>query len=35
MKIKGALIKEQGVRFAIVVVKRRVIQNSLQANKAI
>lgn len=35
MKIQGAVIKEQGVRFAIVVVKRHVIQNSLQANKAI
>ncbi len=33
MKVQGAVIKEQGVTFAIVVVKRRVIQNTFQANK--
>ena len=27
MKIQGAVIKEQGVTFAIVVVKKRVIDN--------
>jgi len=33
MKVQGAVIKEQGVTFAIVVVKRHVIQNTFQANK--
>jgi hypothetical protein len=33
MKVQGAVIKEQGITFAIVVVKRRVIQNTFQANK--
>jgi len=35
MQVQGAIVKEQGVKFAIVVVKRHVVQNSLQAIKAI
>jgi hypothetical protein len=35
VKIQGAVIKEQNVTFAIVVVKGHVIQNSFQANRAI
>ena len=35
MKFQGAVIKEQGVTFAIVVVKRNVVQNSLSAKRAI
>ena len=33
-QIEGAVITEQDVTFAIVVVKRHVIQNSLEAKKA-
>ncbi len=35
MKFTGAVIKEQGVTFAVVVVKKPVIDNRIQANKAI
>lgn len=35
MRFEGALIKEQGVTFAIVVVKPHIIRNSFQANDAI
>jgi hypothetical protein len=35
MKFQGALIKEQGVTFAIVIVKRYVINSSSEASKAI
>jgi len=35
MKVQGAVIKEQGVTFAIVVVKSHVVRNASQANKAI
>ena len=35
MKIQGAVVKEQGIEFAIVVVKRHIAQNSYQAKKAI
>ena len=35
MKIQGAVIKEQGVTFAIVVVKRHIIDNKTLANEAI
>jgi hypothetical protein len=35
MQFDGALIKEQGVTFAIVVVKTHVIQNSIAANEAV
>lgn len=31
MKFEGALIKEQGITFAIVVVKPNIVQNSMQA----
>lgn len=34
MNFDGAVIKEQGVTFAIVVVKPHVIQNSFTADKA-
>lgn len=35
MKIQGAEIREQGVEFAIVVVKKRVVDSRLEANRAI
>lgn len=35
MKFTGAVIKEQGVTFAVVVVKKSVIDNRIQASKAI
>ncbi len=35
MKIQGAIVKEQGVTFAIVVVKMHVIQNRLEANETL
>jgi hypothetical protein len=35
MRIQGAVIKEQGVTFAIVVVKRHVVDNSREASRAI
>lgn len=35
MKFQGAVIKEQGVTFAVVVVKKSVIDNRIEANKAI
>ena len=35
MKIQGAEIREQGVEFAIVVVKKRVVHSRLEANRAI
>lgn len=35
MIIEGALIQEQGVRFAVVVVKRHIIQDQHLANRAI
>ena len=34
MKIQGALVKEQGVNFAIVIVKSFVLQSTFEANKA-
>lgn len=34
MQIDGAVIKEQGVTFAIVIVKSWVLQNSFEADKA-
>ena len=33
-KIEGAVIKEQGVTFAIVVVKQHVLQNSIDRENA-
>lgn len=35
MKFQGAVAKEQGVTFAIVIVKRRVIDNKGKANQMI
>ena len=35
MRFQGALIREQGVTFAVVIVKRHVIQSSNQAAEAI
>ena len=33
MKFQGSLVKEQGVTFAIAIVKPHVLNNSLEANK--
>jgi len=35
MRFQGALIHEQGVRFALVVVKHHVVQNRHEADKTI
>ena len=35
MRIQGAVIKEQGVTFAIVVVKPHIVSNTSEANQAI
>jgi hypothetical protein len=35
MQVDGAVIKEQGVTFAVVVVKRSALQNDSQANQLI
>lgn len=35
MRIQGAVIKEQGVEFAIVIVKKYVVDNKFNADKAI
>lgn len=35
MKFQGAVIREQGVEFAVVVVKKSVIDNRSEAQKAI
>ncbi len=35
MKLQGAVIKEQGVTFAIVIVKQFVIQSQIEFQKAI
>ena len=35
MMLQGAIVKEQGIRFAIVVVKPHVVQNSPVANETI
>ena len=35
MKFQGAVIKEQSVRFAVVIVKPRVGQNRCEADKTI
>lgn len=34
MKIQGAVVKEQGVTFAVVVVRKQVADNRTQANQA-
>lgn len=35
MKLQGAIIEEQGVRFAVVVVKQNVVQNHATADETI
>lgn len=35
MRIQGALIREQGVEFAVVIVKQHVLSNSFEADRAI
>ena len=35
MKIQGAVIEEQGVTFAIVVVKRHIVDNKFSADEAV
>ncbi len=35
MRIQGAVIKEQGVTFAVVIVKQHVLSISSEANEAI
>ncbi|MDA8124057.1 MAG: hypothetical protein M0009_02550 [Deltaproteobacteria bacterium] len=35
MRFQGALIKEQGVTFAVVIVKKPFVDNRIEANKAI
>ena len=35
MKFQGALIKEQGVAFAVVIVKKSVVDNKLTAQNVI
>lgn len=35
MQIEGALIREQGVEFAVVVVKKHVVDNTFAAQDAI
>ena len=35
MKFQGTVVHELGDKFAIVVVKRHVVQNSYQADRAI
>jgi len=35
MKFQGALIKEQGVTFAVVAVKKTVVDNRIEANRTI
>ncbi|MBW1697572.1 MAG: hypothetical protein JRH18_23960 [Deltaproteobacteria bacterium] len=34
MRFQGAVIKEQGVKFAVIIVKKAVIDNKFQANRA-
>ena len=35
MKLHGAVIKEQGVTFAVVVTKKQVVDNRFEANNTI
>lgn len=35
MQIEGAVIREQGITFAVVVVKRHVLDNRYEANRTI
>ena len=34
MKFQGAVIKEQGVKFAVIIVKKAVIDNKFQSDRA-
>lgn len=35
MQFEGAIIREQGITFAVVIVKHHILRNSAQANSAI
>jgi hypothetical protein len=35
MKFQGAVIKEQGVTFAVVIVKKHVLNSSIEADRTI
>jgi hypothetical protein len=35
MQIDGAVVREQGITFAVVAVKRHVVENRSEANQAI
>lgn len=35
MKFQGAIIQEQGVTFAIVIVKKHIVDNTIEANKIV
>jgi hypothetical protein len=35
MRFQGAVVREQGVTFAVVIVKRHVLDNHAQANETI
>ena len=35
MRFQGAVIKEQGVTFAVVIVKKHVVDNKFEADRAI
>lgn len=35
MRIQGAVVREQNVTFAIVIVKKHVVENRLEANEAL
>jgi len=35
MQFQGAVIKEQGVTFAVVIIKKSIINNRFEADKAI
>lgn len=34
MRFQGAIVREQGVKFAIVVVKKHLIENRIEADRA-
>ena len=35
MRFQGAIVREQGVTFAVVVVQRRILDNNFEANQTI
>lgn len=35
MRFQGAVVREQGVTFAVVVVQRRILDNNFEANRAV